>query len=195
MSNVRELRTLKVAAVEAHRQPAHERVLVGGTAMGATLARSGHHIRTEVDAEGVLDALECCRFDLVLLDLRAPEIDAITTVKLYRYIALGELQPPVVAVAERHSAADVNDCRGAGIATCMSPAEAVRAVAELTTPGVMASPAEEPGGVTVSDIAKHPRFRAATLHRGVINCGGLIPRMNSCKPRDRISRQLEQWRR
>jgi CheY-like chemotaxis protein len=128
--------------------------------MGATLARSGHRARTAGDAETLLDALEHRRFDLVLLDLRAPEIDAIATVKLYRYIALGEPQPPIVAVADRRSAADVTACHDAGIEICVAVADAVRVMAEVSTGGLVAPPGGKPGGATVSDIAAHPRFNA-----------------------------------
>jgi CheY-like chemotaxis protein len=163
MSNVCEMRAPMGEAAGLRRQPKRGSILAGGMAMGAVLARSGNHVRTAVDAEGVLDALEGQRFDVVLLDLRVPEIDAIATVKLYRYIARGEPQPPIVAVAEPRCAEDVNDCREAGIETCVSPAEAVRAVAELTMRGLVTPPTRESTGVTVSDIATHPRFRA--VHR------------------------------
>jgi CheY-like chemotaxis protein len=148
MSNVCEMRASRLDTAGRRQAPPCGGILVGGAAMGATLARCGQHARIERDAEGLLDALEQRSFDLVLLDLRAPEIDAITTVKLYRWVALGEPQPPIVAVAEPGRPEDMTECRDAGIETCVELADAVRAMADLSTRGVMTRPPRGPAGVT-----------------------------------------------
>jgi CheY-like chemotaxis protein len=162
MNRICAMRAPTGDAVGPRRGPKRGLSLVGGTALGATLARSGHHLHIAGDANGVLDALEHRQFDLVLLDLRAPEIDAISTVKLYRYLALGAPQPPIVAVAERWRAEDETDCRDAGIESCVAPADAVRVMANVSPRGRGTEPAEAgtAGGATVFDIAMHKRLRA-----------------------------------
>jgi CheY-like chemotaxis protein len=169
MSNVCEMRAPTLQTAGPRRQM-RGRILLGGAAMGATLARTGHRASTAGDAEGLLNALEQHCFDLVLVDLQAPEIDAIATVKLYRYIARGEPQPPIVAVTERRSAKDIADCRDAGIETCVPLADAVRVMAALSTREAATGPGRPAAGAP-ADTAMPPR--AGAVHRAAF--GRLVP--------------------
>lgn len=84
------------------------------------LESAGHRATIVEDGEAALDALDLQKFDLMLMNVNAPAINGIDSVKLYRFISLGRPRVPIVALAAEATMELGRLCREAGMDGCIT---------------------------------------------------------------------------
>jgi two-component system sensor histidine kinase RpfC len=89
-------------------------------AVAKILERAGHRATIVDDDETMLDALDTCEFDLVLVLMSMPALKGIETTKLYRFLALDRRYVPIVAVVADATEDARARCRDAGMDACMT---------------------------------------------------------------------------
>ena len=124
------------------------------------LDRAGHRTRVVSDGEATLDALESGEaFDLVLMDVNMPGMDGLEVTKLYRFMVLGDVHLPIVALTADATPEMAARCAAAGMDACVTkpiaPDDLVALVERLAL-----APAGRPGAVV--PISRHPKYRGTS---------------------------------
>lgn len=143
-------RALHILVADDHR--INQRVI------GKILDRAGHTYHIVEDGEAALEALEDDgRFDLVLMDINMPKMDGLEATKMYRFMALGQLHLPIVALTADVTAEMAKRCLEAGMDVCITkPVEPARLL-ELI--GRLTSGTTHQRSGTIVALTDHPRFR------------------------------------
>jgi len=80
------------------------------------LKRGGHHLFEVENGEQAMEALSTHVFDMVLIDLHLPGINAIEAVRLFHFSRAPDEWPPFVVLADQPSAEELRECRRLEIA-------------------------------------------------------------------------------
>ncbi len=86
--------------------------------MGAVLKMSGHIVRENASAEEALDAIAADRPDVILLDLRLPDIDGLTLARQLK-ASPGTSRIPIVAVTAYPDRYRRDELLAAGCEACI----------------------------------------------------------------------------
>jgi len=135
--------------------------VVNQKVMAKILERAGHRSRVVSDGEATLDALESGEaFDLVLMDVNMPKMDGIEVTKLYRFMALGDVHLPIVALTADATPEMASRCVAAGMDACVTkpiaPDDLIALVERLAS-----APVPERSDAVVP-ISQHPKYRSAS---------------------------------
>jgi CheY-like chemotaxis protein len=79
------------------------------------LQRVGHRVALVDNGEAALEALEKNDFDVVLMDVNLPIMNAIEATKLYRFASIGQKRVPVVALTADATSDAWTRCQEAGM--------------------------------------------------------------------------------
>ncbi len=125
------------------------------------LERAGHRSRVVSDGEAALDALESGEaFDLVLMDVNMPKMDGIEVTKLYRFMALGDVRLPIVALTADATSEMAARCTAAGMDACITKPIAPDDLVALVERLALAPKPGRPDAVV--PISRHPKYRNAS---------------------------------
>ena len=115
-------------------------VLVAGdnpadqNATAKILESAGHRATIVADGETMLDVLDTCESDLVLMHMSLPAMNGIETAKLYRFLSLDRPYVPIVAVMADATEEAKGRCQDAGVDACITmPIERHHLLAILAT--------------------------------------------------------------
>jgi two-component system sensor histidine kinase RpfC len=150
-------RSLRILVADDNR--ANQRVVA------KILERAGHRPHVVSNGEEALDALASPEFDIVLMDVNMPVMGGLEATKMYRFMALGQPHVPILGLTADATAEAEARCHEAGMDGCLTkPAEPSRLLAEidrLVPADAGRAVAAAPAAPEITDIAAHPRFRAA----------------------------------
>ena len=103
-------------------------------ATGKILESAGHRATIVADGETMLDVLDTCESDLVLMHMSMPAMNGIETAKLYRFLSLDRPYVPIVAVMADATEDAKRRCQEAGVDACITmPIERHHLLAILAT--------------------------------------------------------------
>jgi two-component system sensor histidine kinase RpfC len=98
------------------------------------LESAGHRATIVADGETMLDVLDTCESDLVLMHMSLPAMNGIETAKLYRFLSLDRPYVPIVAVMADATEEAKGRCQEAGVDACITmPIERHHLLAILAT--------------------------------------------------------------
>ena len=98
------------------------------------LESAGHRATIVADGETMLDVLDTCESDLVLMHMSLPAMNGIETAKLYRFLSLDRPYVPIVAVMADATEEAKGRCQDAGVDACITmPIERHHLLAILAT--------------------------------------------------------------
>lgn len=89
-------------------------------AFAKILERAGHRATIVDDGETMLDVLNACESDLVLMHVNMPAMNGIETTKLYRFLSLDQPYVPIVAVMANATEEAKRRCQEAGMDGCIT---------------------------------------------------------------------------
>lgn len=89
-------------------------------AIAKILERAGHRATIVDDGETMLDMLDTCESDLVLMHVNMPAMNGIETTKLYRFLSLDRPYVPIVAVMADATEEAKRRCQEAGMDACIT---------------------------------------------------------------------------
>jgi two-component system sensor histidine kinase RpfC len=84
------------------------------------LERAAHRATVVDNGETMLDVLDTCEFDLVLMHVNMPATNGIETIKLYRFLSLDRPYVPIVAVVADATEEAKRRCQEAGMDACIT---------------------------------------------------------------------------
>jgi two-component system sensor histidine kinase RpfC len=84
------------------------------------LESAGHRATIVDDGETMLDVLDTCESDLVLMHVNTPAMNGIETTKLYRFLSLDRPYVPIVAVMTDATEEAKGRCQEAGMDACIT---------------------------------------------------------------------------
>lgn len=90
------------------------------TATAKLLESVGHRATIVADDETMLDVLDTCESDLVLMHMNMPAMNGIETIKLYRFLSLDRPHVPIVAVMAEATEEAKERCQEAGMDACIT---------------------------------------------------------------------------
>jgi CheY-like chemotaxis protein len=90
------------------------------------LESAGHRATIVDDGETMLDVLDTCESDLVLMHVNMPAMNGIETTKLYRFLSLDRPYVPIVAVMADATEEVKGRCQEAGMDACITATALLR---------------------------------------------------------------------
>ena len=81
--------------------------------LSVTLAKEGFKVETASNGREAATAVQFAEFDLILMDLRMPEMDGLEATKEIRQLSIR--QPPIVALSGDDDASTIETCMQAGM--------------------------------------------------------------------------------
>jgi hypothetical protein len=107
--------------------------LVNQTVVKALLEALGHRVDIVADGRQAVSAVTRTRYDLVLMDVRMPEMDGLAATRAIRDLPPPAGTIPIVAFTANNDTADIKSCRAAGmngfLAKPVTSAELAQAIA------------------------------------------------------------------
>lgn len=81
------------------------------------VALAKHAIRPDIAGNGLeaVEAARCARYDVILMDLRMPEMDGIEATRAIRALPGDTSKVPIIALTANTFASDIENCRTAGM--------------------------------------------------------------------------------
>ena len=103
--------------------------------LSATLAREGHTVESADNGREAVAAIQFNTFDLILMDLRMPEMDGFEATREIRRLSI--TQPPIVALTGDDDAETQQACLDAGMNAHLTKPivlhDMLKTIANLTT--------------------------------------------------------------
>ena len=120
-------------------QPLHLLVaddhLVNQILVRALLEAMGHRVDVVSDGRRAVEAVGASTYDLVLMDMRMPEMDGLAATRAIRALPAPAGTIPILALTANSDGADIRSCRAAGmngfLPKPVSSAELARAIASV----------------------------------------------------------------
>lgn len=109
----------------------------------ALLEKSGHHVDTVGNGAEAVEALASAAYDLVLMDVRMPDVDGLEATRRIRAFSGPKASVPIIAMTANVMAEERDECLAAGmndhIAKPIDEDDLMRAVAKWQPPEMMAA--------------------------------------------------------
>ena len=130
--------------------------------MAKVLERAGHDPTLVENGEEALDALDAQDFDLVIMDLRMPEMGGVEATKLYRMANLDQSHLPIIALTADATVEAQREAQQAGMDACLTkPVEVGRlleTIDNLVAVEHRPRPRRPQTAAPGAKVLTHPRF-------------------------------------
>jgi CheY-like chemotaxis protein len=124
---------------------------------GAILRAAGHEVMSVFSGAEAIEAIKITTFDVVLMDVRMPQMDGLEATRRIRSLESGSRFVPVVALTAQDFPTEIEECRQAGMNGHVSkpfiPDELTAAVERAALAGSAQATVREPGFVMVRPSA------------------------------------------